>query len=126
MKKNFKVARRLIQSELGTEKEIIAVNGCIYGRDNQPYKINKVDGEMTYHKLCGQSFWELISGDDQLYKKLIQPLDEEAKKQDETFKALYVSKINEITKDIVDLFYTKNDLDWDKIVDYVSKTNATK
>lgn len=30
-------------------------------------------------------------------------------------------KINEMTKDVVDLFYTKNNLDWDKIIEYVSK-----
>jgi site-specific DNA-methyltransferase (cytosine-N4-specific) len=120
MKKNFKLAKKLIRLDLG-KKEVVAINGCIYGRDNQPHKENKKDPELTYHKFCGQAFWELISGDDQLYKKLIQPLDKESKKRDETFKALYVSKVNEITKDIVELFYTKNNLDWDKIVDYVSK-----
>lgn len=120
MKKNFKVAKKWIRTDLG-KKEIVAVNGCIYGRDNQPHKISKKDPDLSYEKLCGQAFWELVSGDDELYKKLIQPLDKEAKKRDDTFKELYVSKVNEITKDIVDLFYTKNTLDWDKIVDYVSK-----
>jgi len=120
MKNNFKVAKQLMRAELG-DKEYTAVNGCIYGRDNQPNKTNKIDSELNYLKLCGQSFWELISGDDQLYKKLIQPLDKEAKKRDDAFKDLYTKKINEITKDIVELFYTDNNLDWDKIVDYVSK-----
>lgn len=114
MAKNFKIAKRIIKSELG-KKRIIAVNGCMYGRDNHPHKLS------GYYKFCGQSFWELISGDDELYKKIIQPLDKEAKKRDETFKKLYVKKINEMTKDVVKYFYTKNDLDWDKIIDYVSK-----
>jgi len=30
-------------------------------------------------------------------------------------------KINEMTKDVVGLFYTKDNLDWDKVIDYVSK-----
>ena len=121
MKKNFKNARKIIKKEQN-KKEIIAVNGCMYGRDNQPFKVNKKDKELTYYKICGQSFWELISGDNELYKKIIQPLDKESKKRDEVFKDLYVKKINEMTKNIVELFYTKNDLNWNKIVDYVSKS----
>ena len=119
MRKNFKKAKALMRTELG-KKNLVAVNGCMYGKDNVPHKVNK-DPDNSYYKICGQSFWELISGDDQLYKKIIQPLDKEAKKRDETFKKLYTEKINEMTKDIVDIFYTKNNLDWDKIIEYVSK-----
>lgn len=114
MTRNFRIAKRIIKSRAG-EKKVIAVNGCMYGRDNNPHKAG------GYYKLCGQVFWELVSGDNELYKKIIQPLDKEAKKRDETFKELYSKKTNEMTKDIVKLFYTKSDLDWDKIVDYVSK-----
>lgn len=119
MRKNFKKAKSLIRSESG-KKNLIAVNGCMYGKDNAPHKINK-DTDLSYYKICGQAFWELISSDDELYKKIIQPLDKEAKKRDEIFKKLYVKKINEMTKDIVNLFYTENNLDWDKIIEYVSK-----
>ena len=119
MKRNLKIAKKLLRAGL-KKNNIISVNGCIYGRDNNPHKVNK-DPDLSYHKICGQPFWELISGDDQLYKKIIQPLDKEAKKRDEVFKELYVKKINEMTKDVIDLFYTKDNLDWDKIIDYVSK-----
>ncbi|OGH83681.1 MAG: hypothetical protein A2261_03395 [Candidatus Magasanikbacteria bacterium RIFOXYA2_FULL_44_8] len=119
MKKNLKIAKRLLRAQL-KKNTIISVNGCIYGRDDSPHKVNK-DPDLSYYKICGQSFWELISGDDQLYKKIIQPLDKEAKKRDDTFKELYIKKINEMTKDVIELFYTKDDLDWNKIIDYVSK-----
>ncbi len=119
MKRNLKIAKRLIRSELG-KNNIVSINGCIYGRDHRPHKVNK-DTDLSYYKICGQAFWELISGDDQLYKKIIQPLDREAKKRDDVFKELYVKKINEMTKDTVNLFYVKDNLDWDKIIDYVSK-----
>lgn len=119
MKRNLKVAKRILRIGLG-ENSIVSVNGCIYGKDNHPHKVNK-DPDLSYYKICGQSFWELISGDDQLYKKIIQPLDKEARKRDDVFKKLYVKKINEMTKDVIDLFYTKNNLDWDKIIDYISK-----
>lgn len=119
MRKNFKKAKAMIRSELG-KKNLVAVNGCMYGKDNVPHKVNK-DPDLSYYKSCGQAFWELVSGDDELYKKIIQPLDKEAKKRDETFKKLYIKKINEMTKDIVDLFYVKDNLNWDKIIEYVSK-----
>lgn len=119
MKRNLKIAKKVLRAEL-KKNSIVSINGCIYGRDNSPHKVNK-DPDLSYYKICGQSFWELISGDDQLYKKIIQPLDKEAKKRDDVFKELYVKKINEMTKDVIDIFYTKNTLDWDKIIDYVSK-----
>ena len=119
LKRNLKAAKKLLRAGLG-KSHIVSVNGCMYGKDNRPHKVNK-DPDLSYYKICGQAFWELISGDDQLYKKIIQPLDKEAKKRDEIFKTLYVKKINEMTKDVVNLFYTKESLDWDKIIDYVSK-----
>jgi site-specific DNA-methyltransferase (cytosine-N4-specific) len=119
MKRNLKIAKKFLRTEL-KKSNIISVNGCIYGRDKKPHKVNK-DPDLSYYKICGQAFWELISGDDQLYKKIIQPLDKEAKKRDDVFKELYIEKINEMTKSVVDLFYTRNKLDWDKVIDYVSK-----
>lgn len=119
MKKNFKKAKQIIRAELG-KKEIVAINGCMYGKDNVPHKVSK-DPDLSYYKLCGQAFWGLVSGDEELYKKLIQPLDKEAKERDEIFKELYTKKINEMTKDIVGLFYKGDNLDWDKIIEYVSK-----
>ncbi len=118
MKKNLRNAKKLLRA--AGKKDIVSVNGCMYGRDNVPHKVHK-NPELSYYKLCGQVFWELISGDDQLYKKIIQPLDKEAKKRDAVFKELYTKKVNEMTKDVVNLFYTKDNLDWDKIIDYVSK-----
>lgn len=120
MKRNFKKAKKMLRSEMG-KKEIIAVNGCMYGRDNKPHKVSKKDHELSYYKICGQQFWELVSGDDDLYKKIIQPLDKEARRRDEVFKSLYVKKINEMTKHIVEIFYTKNNLDWNKVIEHVSK-----
>ena len=118
MKRNLRNAKKLLRAD--GKEGVVSVNGCMYGRDNVPHKVNK-NPDLSYYKICGQAFWELISGDDQLYKKIIQPLDKEAKKRDEVFKKLYIEKINEMTKDVVDIFYTKDNLDWDKIIDYVSK-----
>lgn len=68
MKRNLKIAKKLLYAGL-KKNNIVSVNGCIYGRDNAPHKVNK-DPDLSYYKICGQLFWELISGDDQLYKKM--------------------------------------------------------
>jgi len=89
------------------------VNGCCYGKDNKPDK-----GE--YLKLCGQAFWTFISGDDELYVKIIEPLDEEAKQKDEEFKKAYGKKINLLTSEFLQEFCETGDIDWVKLLRFVS------
>ncbi|NLG06458.1 MAG: cytosolic protein [Candidatus Pacebacteria bacterium] len=116
---NFIVARELLSK--ATKNEIIAVNGCMYGKDNHPLK---GDGDRSYYKLCGQEFWSLVSGDDDFYQKIVVPIDKEAKVRDERFKEVYFSKINELTKDFANEFLTEDgQINWEKIIDFVSKKN---
>lgn len=120
MMHNFKKARKIL-IENGIKREIVAINGCIYGKDNKPFKEQK-DKEQNYYKICGQEFWELISGDDNLYKQIILPLDKEAKKRSEDFQEVYVRKSNEMIKQFSEEFLTKKDqINWEKIIDFVSK-----
>lgn len=124
MKSNFKFAKRILKKN-GIAKEIIAVNGCIYGKDNRPFKEDS-DPEQNYYKICGQEFWELISGDNNLYKNIILPLDKEAKKRSDHFKEIYAEKSNEMIKDFSDSFLTKKgSIDWEKMIDFVSKKTET-
>ena len=58
LKINFESAKKLLLAK--TDKKIVAVNGCCFGKDNKPDKGG-------YLKLCGQRFWELISGNEKLY-----------------------------------------------------------
>lgn len=120
MKNNFKRAKEQLRGE-GVNKEIISVNGCMYGKDRKPFKQDGRDPEKSYYKLCGQEFWEFISGDKELYKTIIQPIDKEAKKRDKAFKALYSKKINLMTEQFLELFCKKGVIDWDGIIDFVSK-----
>ncbi len=123
MKFNFRFAKKLLRKK-GIENEIVAVNGCIYGKDNNPFKEDK-NPEESYYKLCGEEFWELVSGDRELYKKIILPLEKEAKKRGEHFSEIYASKSNEMIKEFSDNFLTKKGLiDWEKIIDFVSKKNG--
>lgn len=120
MRDNFKVAREILRGR-GITNEIVAVNGCIYGKDNVPFKKHK-DAEKQYYKYAGQEFWSFISGDEQLYQEIIKPIDKEARQKDEAFKRAYAAKVNEMTIDFTkDFMAEDNQIDWVKLVDYVSK-----
>lgn len=115
MKQSFQRAKKVLGANFSTSN-IIAVNGCCYGKDNNPDKTE-------YLKLCGQAFWEFISGDEKLYKKIIEPLGKEAKQKDEKFKDAYNKKVNILTKEFLDNFCIKGTINWDKLLEFVSKKN---
>lgn len=85
---NFRKAKRILG--MSGKLHIIAVDGCCYGKNNNPDK-----GD--YLKLCGQRFWELISGDVDLYTKIIEPLGYKAKEKNEKFLKEYAKVINKFT-----------------------------
>jgi site-specific DNA-methyltransferase (cytosine-N4-specific) len=122
MKRNFKENRPILRAR-GIQNTIIAVNGCIYGKDRVPFKNRDVDPEKHYYKYAGQDFWNFISGDDNLYREIIVPIDKEAREKDDVFQKLYAGKINEMTKDFTNQFMTNNQIDWVKLIDFVSKRN---
>jgi Type II restriction endonuclease EcoO109I len=122
MKSNFKVAKRILRKQADAPGEIVAVNGCIYGKDRNPFKNDK-DPDKGYYKYCGQLFWEFISGDANLYREIIVLIDQEAKQRDENFKAAYAAKVNEMTEEFMENFMTRHRIDWIKLVDFVSKND---
>ncbi|MBV8858611.1 MAG: cytosolic protein [Acidobacteria bacterium] len=122
MKDNFKAARISLRAA-GVKEEIVAVNGCIYGKDRNPLK-KDADPDKTYFKYCGQDFWEFISGDPHLYREIIVPIDKEAQEKDENFKRAYHAKVNEMTEDFMKGFMTDHQIDWIKLVDFVSQRSA--
>ncbi|WP_427158609.1 PmeII family type II restriction endonuclease [Aliinostoc sp. HNIBRCY26] len=124
MKDNFKKARQSLRNQ-GITSNIIAVNGCMYGKDSSPFK-EDVDTDKTYFKYAGQEFWEFISEDANLYQEIIVPIGEEAKKKDEIFKSTLDAKVNEMTFEFMQYFTTKGRIDWIKLVDYVSKKGDVK
>lgn len=119
MRDDFKLAKNLLKQR-GISVEIQAVNGCIYGKERSPLKTN-TDPEKNYYKYAGQDFWQFISDDNNLYREIISPIDHEARQKDETFKKAYVAKVNEMTQDFMEQFMTANQIDWIKLIDFVSK-----
>jgi len=123
MKNNFKAARLALRGE-GVATEIIAVNGCIYGRDNSPMKTDANDADKTYFKYAGQAFWERLSGDSNLYRDIIAPIDAQAKPKDEAFRRAYAAKVNELKLDLSLNFVSNGEINWLKLVDFVSAREA--
>lgn len=113
LKENFNTAARVIRQGNRTAN-IIAVNGCCYGRDNKPDKGG-------YFKYCGQEFWELISGDANFYTRIIEPLGHNAKQRNRTFADQYGVMINRLSREFATSFCTDYDaIDWPKLVAFSS------
>lgn len=113
MRADFKTAMKTLRTS-NSKLQIAAVNGCCYGKDNNPDK-----GD--YFKYCGQQFWEFVSGDKNLYIDLIEPLGHKAKERNEEFQESYAKMINKFTKEFIDDFCKSNgEIDWNKLVHFNS------
>ena len=111
LKINFENAKKLLRAKTG--RKIIAVNGCCFGKDNKPDK----DG---YLKLCGQRFWELISGNEKLYIDIIEPIGYRAREKNEEFAENYAQIINKLTLEFSQKFFDDGKINWEKLVEYNS------
>ena len=116
---DFKTAKKTLRTS-NSQLNIIAVNGCCYGRDN-----NSDKGD--YFKYCGQKFWEFISGEKELYTEIIEPLGHKAKEKNDDFMKSYSQMINKFTKEFANEYCdNKGDIDWKKLVEFNSSSGDTK
>lgn len=118
MKDNFKKAKRILRTS-NSRIIVHAINGCCYGRDN---KQDKGD----YYKYCGQRFWELISGNENLYTEIIEPLGHKAKERNEEFIEAYAQIINKFTLAFMNDFCVDGKIDWVKLVKFNSGKKQSK
>jgi len=110
MREYFRQARKIV----GNKQHLIAVNGCCYGRDSKPEK-----GD--YQKLCGQSFWELISGNELMYQEIVEPLGHRAKERNEAFGKEYAKVANRFAAEFIrDFCAADGAIDWQRIVAFNS------
>jgi len=110
MKTDFISAKRTLRTS-NSGIVVIAINGCCYGVDNKPDK-----GE--YFKLCGQEFWGFISGNNNLYKEIIEPLGHRAKEKNDEFMENYFKMINRFTKEFASEFCSiEGIIDWEKLLE---------
>ena len=113
MRDNFRKAKQILNTNTSSAN-VVAVNGCCYGKNRTP---NKGD----YWKLCGQQFWEFISGDNNLYTDIIEPLGHQAKEKNEQFMQEYAKVINKFTSEFIGTFCdTDGSILWQEIVKFNS------
>ena len=114
---DFQTAIKTLRTS-NSKLNVVAINGCCYGRDNNP------DKKGIYFKYCGQVFWEFISGDKDLYIKLIKPLGFKAKEKNEEYNISYAKVINKFTMDFSKQFCSNDGaISWTKLVAYNSQKN---
>ncbi len=95
------------------EIKIVAVNGCCYGQDASPDK-----GD--YFKYCGQDFWKFVSGINELYTQIIEPLGYRAKEKNEEFLDKYAEITTNFTVEFANEFCENGKIDWVKLVEFNS------
>ncbi len=113
MRADFKTAKKTLRTS-NSGLQVVAINGCCYGRDNSPDK-----GD--YFKYCGQLFWEFISGNSELYTDIVEPLGYRARNKNDEFVKSYSQMINKFTKEFANAFCNnKGEIDWEKLVRFNS------
>ncbi len=112
---DFKTAKKTLRTS-NSQLNIVAVNGCCYGRDNNPDK-----GD--YFKYCGQRFWEFISGESELFTEIIEPLGHQSKEQNDELVKSYSQMVNKFTREFANEFCQDNgEIDWEKLVKFNSES----
>jgi hypothetical protein len=104
---NFRKAKKTLSTS-GSKINVMAVNGCCYGRC-------KVQQE-EYQKMCGQRFWEFISGSKDLYTDLIEPLGHQAKEKNDEFAKAYAEIINRFTLEFGNEYCEDGRIKWLELV----------
>jgi hypothetical protein len=113
MRQNFSQAKRILGTNTSA-RNIVAVNGCCYGQES-------VEDKGDYLKKCGQSFWSFVSGDDEFYITIIEPLGHKAKERNEAFQIEYGKVINRFTAEFIkDFCQADGTILWDKLVEFNS------
>ena len=112
MRDDFLKAKQTIRTS-NSKLHVTAVNGCCYGRNAKPDK-----GD--YFKYCGQKFWEFISGNSDLYLKIIKPLGYSAREKNDEFREEYAQIVNKFTIEFSETFIVNGEVNWDALVKFNS------
>ena len=112
MKDDFRKAKQAIRSN-NSNLHVTAINGCCYGRNTKPDK-----GD--YYKYCGQTFWEFISGNPDLYLKIVKPLGYAARKRNSEFYREYSQIVNRFTSEFSQKYVIDGEINWNALVQFNS------
>ena len=117
MREEFISAKKTLRTS-DSKLHIVAVNGCCYGRDAHSDKGDSI-------KFCGQDFWKFISGNENLYIEIIEPLGFNAKQKNDEYLNLFSSLINRFTSEFSVTFCNRNgEIEWEKLVKFNSSSKS--
>ncbi len=109
LKENFLKAQRIYRTS-GNKIPCEPIEGCCYGNK----QTKKDDG---HTRLCGQSFWEFISGSKTLYTDIIEPLGTDAHIKNEQYKKEYDKMITKFSLEFGKKYCTEDgSIKWKDIV----------
>jgi hypothetical protein len=99
-----------------------AVVGYGYGKRATPPRGNK-----NFREVSGQAFWEEISGDPDLYKKIFDLLAIQADLQEEPYGKVFADAMNRFVEEFQHEFATPDGkIDWNKVLTCNSGKKAPK
>jgi hypothetical protein len=108
MRDNFRKAKQRLRTN-AKKRPVEAINGCCYGR---VVKSDKCD----YQKIAGQQFWKFVSGDSELFIKIVEPLQQRSSVRNEKFVNEYARLMNIFSLQFSNEFCIDGEIDWKKIV----------
>lgn len=109
---DFKRAVRVLRQSKSAVN-IQPVLGICYGKTKTSYL-------RGYMKVVGQSFWYLISNNEELYTDIIKPLGYRAKQHNDQFKRRKSKIINKFTFELLQEFCVDGEINWKKLVEFNS------
>jgi hypothetical protein len=115
LRDNFQTAVKVLRQNKGVG-HIQPTLGICYGNF-------KTTNNGAFLHIGGQSFWELISGEPDLYMDIIEPIGYRAKEFNDEFYLKRANALNRMEREFLDLFCKEDgSIDWPKIVTLVSKS----
>ena len=99
------------QQRKGQRTQVDAILGICYGKT----RTSRLRG---YLKLVGQNFWTFISGNRDLYKEIIEPIDYRAKEHNEVYEKALSNLLNQLTFQFIQVFCEPDGaIDWPHLVE---------
>jgi hypothetical protein len=109
---DFQTAVRVLKQSRLTAN-VQAVLGICYGKTRTAYL-------RGYLKIVGQNFWYFISGDENLYIDIIEPLGNRARQHNARFEIQKAGMVNKFTAEFLNEFCTDGKINWKKLVEFNS------
>lgn len=104
---NFKKAKLVFRTG-GNKTLCEAIIGCCYGK--------KYSTDETKTIICGQRFWQFISGSETLYTDIIEPLGTDAKAKNEAYTKEYNKLLTRLQREFLNKYCTaEGEIQWEMI-----------